>query len=72
MPIDFGRVARPVSEAKMIETVHNLEQWDRESQRLEWAARLRGDSAEELRDLIRAREDERERLARQVHGRSGD
>jgi len=62
---------RLASGAKMIdETIRSLEDFDRQTMRLEWAAKLRGDSTAEVVDLVASREAERERLIRE-HGRSG-
>jgi hypothetical protein len=51
------------------EVIHNLEQFDRQSQRLEWSLRLQGASRRELVELVEARENERMRLVALIEGR---
>ena len=53
----------------MIDWPHTLEEYDRESMRLEWALRLQGGSTLEVRELIGAREAERQRLVALIEGR---
>jgi hypothetical protein len=45
----------------MIDWPLTLEDFDRESMRLEWALRLQGGSTLEIRELISARENARQR-----------
>jgi hypothetical protein len=54
----------------MMETIHNIEQYDRQTAKLEFAARLRGDSMAEVAELVGARETERQRLVALLEGRA--
>jgi len=53
----------------MMDVVHNLEQYDRQTERLRWSATLRGDSTAEIAELVGARETERQRLVALMNGR---
>src|SRR5580704_1052606 len=77
MPTIFGGVASSASEAKAMaeidDRIFTLEQYDRQSFRLEWSLRLQGGSTEEIRQLVTAREAERERLVGLMgYGRKSD
>ena len=54
--------------AEIDDQIFTLEQYDRQTERLRFAAVLRGDSTAELLELTRAREDERQRIVEECFG----
>ena len=52
----------------MDEAIYTIDDFDRQTERLRWAATLRGDSTAEIVDLVRSREDERARIMEEAFG----
>jgi hypothetical protein len=52
--------------------IFTIEQYDRQTERLRFAAVLRGDSTAEIVDLTRARENERARIMEEIFGPCAD
>jgi hypothetical protein len=54
------------------DNICTIEQFDKQTERLRWAATLRGDSTAQIVDLVRCRENERARILEEIFGPCAD